>query len=139
MNPEVVFSIVNLMVLPQWLLMIVAPKWKGTQWLVKNPLIPGALVLVYLTFLASAFGVEGGGFGSLSEVMVLFTIEEAVLAGWVHYLAFDLLVGSWVFKDAQSRNFNHFLLIPCLLFTFMAGPFGWGLYRVLRYFLGNEK
>lgn len=114
--------------------MVIAPRWKGTQWLVKNPVIPAILVLVYIVYLASVFGVEGGGFGSLSELMVLFTIEGAVLAGWVHYLAFDLLIGSWIFKDGQSRNFNHFLLIPSLLLTFMAGLVGWGLYMFLRYF-----
>ncbi|MCR9286875.1 ABA4-like family protein [Saprospiraceae bacterium] len=132
MTPELVFSIVNMMVLPQWLLMIVAPKWKGTQWLAKNPIIPGLLVLVYITFLSAAFGVEGGGFGSLAEVKTLFSVDEAVLAGWVHYLAFDLLIGSWAFKDSQSKGINHFALIPCLLFCFMAGPIGWGLYMVLR-------
>lgn len=136
MKPALIFSIANMLVLPQWLLMIVAPKWKGTQWLIKNPIIPVLLAIVYAIFIITVFtsGMEGGGFGSIEEVKTLFTIDNAVVAGWIHYLAFDLLIGSWVVKDSQSKGINHFMVIPCLFLTFMAGPFGWGLYMVLRKF-----
>jgi len=135
MTPAIVFSIANMLVLPQWALLIFLPKWKGTQWLIKNPVIPAALAIIYLIYVASIFGVEGGGFGSLEEVKVLFGVDEAVLAGWVHYLAFDLLIGSWIVKDSQAKSVNHFTTIPCLFLTFMAGPVGWGLYMILRKFL----
>lgn len=138
MNPDLVFSICNTLVLPQWLLMIVAPKWKSSQWLIKNPVIPIALSLVYIAFFASVFGVEGGGFGSLQEVKQLFSADGAVVAGWVHYLAFDLLIGSWALKDSQSRGINHFIIIPCLLLCFMAGPVGWLLYFCIRSFIKNK-
>ena len=132
MNPDLVFTICNTLVLPQWLLLVIAPRWKVTQWLVKHPVIPIALSLVYIAFVASVFGVEGGGFGSLAQVKSLFTVDGAIVAGWVHYLAFDLLIGTWILKNSQSRGINHFLIIPCLLLTFMAGPVGWLLYTVLK-------
>ncbi|MEO1258806.1 MAG: ABA4-like family protein [Bacteroidota bacterium] len=132
MNPDLVFTICNTIVLPQWLLMIVAPRWKVTQWLIRQPVIPVALSLVYIAYVASVFGVEGGGFGSLAEVKKLFTVDGAVVAGWVHYLAFDLLIGSWTLVKSQKHGISHFLIIPCLLLTFMAGPVGWLLYFVIR-------
>ena len=132
MNPDLVFTICNTLVLPQWLLMIVAPKWKVTQWLIRYPVIPVALSLVYIAFVASVFGVEGGGFGSLAEVKKLFTVDGAIVAGWVHYLAFDLLIGSWILVKSQKRGIRHFLIIPCLLLTFMAGPVGWLLYFIIK-------
>jgi len=138
MNPDLVFSIASMLVFPQWLLMVFLPKWKGTTWLLNHQIIPGILVIIYAIFLLSAGDVEGGGFGSLQEVKALFTVDNAVLAGWVHYLAFDLLVGSWILKNSQERAVNHFAVIPCLFFTFMAGPVGWGLYMVLRYFLAKK-
>ena len=139
MQADTVFSIANLLVMPQWLLMLIAPKWKVTQWLVRNPVIPAALAVVYVAFVASVFGVEGGGFGSLQEVKTLFSVDGAVVAGWVHYLAFDLLIGSWELKDSQSRGISHWLVIPCMLLTFMMGPVGWGLYMLLRKFVKNDK
>jgi Domain of unknown function (DUF4281) len=65
-------------------------------------------------------------------VAALFTNRWLLLAGWVHYLAFDLLIGSWETRDAQERGVPHLLLVPCLFFTFMFGPAGWLLYMGIR-------
>ena len=62
----------------------------------------------------------------------LFSTDIGILVGWVHYLVFDLFVGAWIARDAQRRGFSHWLLVPCLLLTFMAGPFGLLLYVILR-------
>lgn len=124
MTPEAVFSICSTLVLPQWLLMIVLPKWHWTQKLVDSRIIPFLLAIVYGYYIFTSFGSSGGGFGSLEEVMQLFTVKEAVLAGWIHYLAFDLLVGGWVLKTAQRKDIHHGLVIPCLIGCFMLGPIG---------------
>lgn len=126
MTPALVFSICSTLVLPQWLLMIIAPKWKVTQQLVTLRIIPFLLAIVYAAYIIPSFFFGGGegGFGSLAEVMLLFTKEEAVLAGWIHYLAFDLLIGGWVLKTAQRKGIHHGLVIPCLVGCFMLGPIG---------------
>ena len=125
MTPALVFSICSTLVLPQWLLMIVAPKWKWTQKLVASRIIPFILAIFYAYYILTSFGSsEGGGFGSLEEVMQLFTVEKAVLAGWIHYLAFDLLIGGWVLKTAQKKGIHHGLVIPCLIGCFLLGPIG---------------
>jgi apolipoprotein N-acyltransferase len=71
-------------------------------------------------------------FGSLTGVMELFTDKTAVAAGWVHYLAFDLLTGIWIKKNAQNYGIHQLILIPCLLLTFMLGPIGLLLYLLVR-------
>lgn len=125
MTPELAFSICSTLVLPQWLLMIVAPKWEWTQKLVASRIIPFILAIFYAYYILTSLGsAEGGGFGSLQEVMQLFTVEKAVLAGWIHYLAFDLLIGGWVLKTAQKKGIHHGLVIPCLIGCFMLGPIG---------------
>lgn len=131
-------SIASLLVFPQWLLMVFLPKWKGTDWLLKYQIIPAFLVIIYSVFLFSTGEIEGGGFGSLQKVKMLFTVDNGVLAGWVHYLAFDLLVGSWILKNSQQRQVHHLAVVPCLFLTFMAGPIGWGLYMILRHFLSEK-
>lgn len=136
MTASIVFSICTNLVLPQWLLMIVAPKWKWTHKLVDSKIIPLLLSVVYIVYLLQGIGVEGG-FGSLEGVMKLFTVDVLVLAGWVHYLAFDLLVGSWVLKKSQELGVAHWWIIPCLILCFMAGPAGFLLFWVISRFYSN--
>jgi len=75
---------------------------------------------------------SSGGFSSLSAVATLFTQPWLLLAGWMHYLAFDLIVGSWEVSDARERGIPHFAVVPCLVLTFMFGPAGWLAYSGLR-------
>jgi hypothetical protein len=81
---------------------------------------------------ATTFGRTPGGFSSLAAVATLFGNPWALLAGWIHYLAFDLLIGTWEARDARERGVPHLLLVPCLILTFLFGPAGWLLYRGLR-------
>jgi len=63
----------------------------------------------------------------------LFANRWVLLAGWIHYLCFDLFIGSWQVRDAAARGISHWLVVPCLFFTFMFGPVGLLLYFVLRF------
>ena len=64
------------------------------------------------------------GHQPLANVKLLFTSDWAALAGWVHYLAFDLLVGSWIAREVMQRGQPRLLLVPLLPLTFMFGPAG---------------
>ena len=139
MDPATLFLICNYGVLPAWLLLAVAPGWVWTERLVHAVWIPLLLATVYVWAFATNPGTpEGGGFGSLAGVMALFTSPHAVLAGWVHYLAFDLFVGAWEVRDGRRRGIAHALLLPCLFFTLMLGPVGLALYLALRWALRRE-
>ena len=63
-------------------------------------------------------GAEGG-FSSLAGVSALFDDPWALLAGWTHYLAFDLFIGGWEVRDAQQRGVRHLLVVPALVLTFL--------------------
>jgi len=67
-------------------------------------------------------------------VMELFQNKTIVTAGWVHYLAFDLMTGAWIKKNSLKYNITHWLIIPCLFLTFMLGPIGLLLYLIIRLF-----
>lgn len=136
MDFDLLFKLANYGVIPAWLMLIVLPNWSVTKSLVHSmlyPLIIGVLYSVCLYLLLfGGIDVEGGGFSSIDEVRALFSVDVGVLVGWVHYLVFDLFVGAWEARDAKRRGFSHWLLIPCLFFTFMAGPLGLLLYIILR-------
>ncbi|MEO0724627.1 MAG: ABA4-like family protein [Bacteroidota bacterium] len=134
MTPSDLFQICNTVVLPAWLLLIFAPRWKWTPRIVLSGIVI-FLCIIYAMGLTEA--IEKGGldltsFGSLPNVMELFTEASAVLIGWVHYLAFDLVVGCFIVKNAEEHDINQWLVAPCLLFTFMLGPVGFLLYWIIR-------
>lgn len=134
MSAELIFSICSTAILPGWLLLVFAPKWKWTLGLISSCLIPFSLGLVYIGLFISQANVmpEGGGFGSPAELAISFSNPYLLTAGWIHYLAFDLFIGAWEVKDAQKQGINHWLVVPCLFFTLMLGPAGLALYLILR-------
>jgi hypothetical protein len=121
-----------MLVLPGWLLLVFLPRWRWAARLVCPVLIPLLLALVYLWLVATTFGRTPGGFGSLADVSLLFQNPRALLAGWIHYLAFDLFIGAWEVRDAQRTGVHHLLVVPCLVLTFLFGPVGLLLYFALR-------
>ena len=140
MKAEQVFSLANLLALVGWLLLAIVPRWRFTRKIVLSGGISLLLSAVYLVLIALFFGQAEGGFGSLAGVMKLFANQWAVLAGWIHYLAFDLFIGVWEVKDAQARGVSHWLVLPCLFLTFMFGPIGLLLYHGARLTVrGGEK
>ena len=96
--------------------------------------IPAAIGVLYVGafVLSLRHPVAGGGFGSLDAVTLLFQNRWALLAGWIHYLAFDLFVGTWIVRDAADRHIFHPILVPFLVLTFMLGPAGLLGYLLLR-------
>ena len=139
MKAEQIFSIVNLIAMLGWILLLFVPRWSWTRKIVLSGAIPLLLSVAYLVLIVLFFGKADGGFDSLANVMKLFTNEWAVLAGWIHYLAFDLFVGSWEVKDAQGKGVSHWFVIPCLVLTFLLGPIGFLLYHIIRFFAAKGE
>ena len=130
--PAHFFQLVNLMALAAWIILIGFPSWRGAP----KGIINGVILLLcffYLVLIAD-WVMHGavGGFGSLADVMLLFRSEKAVLTGWIHYLAFDLFIGTWITQDAQRIGLPRWVLVIIQFFTFMFGPIGLGLYILAR-------
>lgn len=138
MTADKIFSIANLIAMVSWIILVIAPRFVVTRKIILSGAIPLLLSVAYLILIVLFFGKSEGGFDSLANVMKLFTNEWATLAGWIHYLAFDLFVGTWEVKDAQEKNISHWFVIPCLILTFLLGPIGFLLYSILRVFLAKE-
>lgn len=132
LSAESLFSIASTIVLPGWFLLIVFPRWKYSANVIAAVVIPVLLAFLYGWLILAHTGDSDGGFGSLAEVSLLFSNDFLLLAGWVHYLAFDLFIGSWEVRDSQRHGIHHLVVIICLLFTFMLGPVGLLLYLATR-------
>jgi hypothetical protein len=132
MSAETLFRAVSAAVVPGWLLLLLAPRARVTERIVLSGVYSLALAAVYLVLIVAFLPSAAGGFGSLTGVRLFFANPYLLLAGWVHYLAFDLFVGAWEARDAAGRGVPHALLVPCLVLTLLFGPAGLLAYFALR-------
>ena len=128
---ETVFSFSSLIAIFGWILLVVVPNDPRAR-LLTGVIIPLTLSIIYLVFIFLHFGNAPGGFGSLAEVRTLFGKDELLLAGWVHYLAFDLFIGAWESRDARRLQIPRLVMVPCYVMTFMLGPIGLLFYFAIR-------
>jgi Domain of unknown function (DUF4281) len=129
---SLLFEIVNKTALAGWILLIVLPNWKYTGLITTG--ILGTLLFggIYSILLISSFGKTLGDFGSLEGITLLFQNPTVLVAGWIHYLAFDLFVGTWESANARKLGISRWLVLPCQITTFLFGPFGLLSYLLLR-------
>ncbi len=125
-TPDLLFRICNSIALTGWILLIFFRSWRWAL------VIPPVFGILYVFLVAAHWAESPGGFGTLSAVASLFTNHWMLLAGWIHYLAFDLFVGSWEVRDAREKGLNHLLIVPALALTFLFGPAGLVLYLITR-------
>ena len=135
MEPAVLFKLANLIAMLGWVAMIILHDRPITYRLIFNGIIL-LLSLFYASAIAWSFSEPQGqgDFSSLEGVMALFTNPKSVLAGWVHYLAFDMMMGLLMIHVSARHGVNRFVLLLVLFFTFMFGPVGLLiLYGLLMY------
>lgn len=138
MTIETAFSACNLIAMAGWVALLAAPRSRRAM-TAAGAVIPLTLAVVYLVvFVLHARGSEGG-FSSLAAVAQLFGNRWLLLAGWVHYLAFDLFIGAWETRDALARGVPRVWLAPCLVLTFMLGPIGLLSYHAVRAWTGTVR
>jgi hypothetical protein len=131
LTPEGAYQAANALALASWVLLATRPRAAMVQRLT-GTVAPLMLAVAYSVLAVLFIGRGPGDFNSLAGVSALFANPWILLAGWIHYLAFDLLTGVWEVRDAARRGVPHWLVVPCLVFTFLLGPAGWLLYRAVR-------
>ena len=135
MDAATIFRVANVLPLPIWVVWIVAPRSQASRMLARStwPVVLLAALYTGLVLVAlSRHGLDPADFGSLDGVMKLFASPWAALAGWVHYLCFDLFVARWMMNDAPDAGHR---LAPILFLTLMLGPAGLLCYLALRSWL----
>jgi hypothetical protein len=132
MDPSLIFSFCNGFVLIGWLLLLILPNWKHTQ----SSVISGVIIVLavlYTIMIGKGIGnFDPNSFSTLSNVKALFQNDEAVAAGWIHYLAFDLFVGAYIVRESQKIGLSRWIYSLILPFTFMFGPFGYLLFFIAK-------
>lgn len=136
LTPDAVFAAANSVALVAWTALAVSmlvASLRRYVWPATGLVLPAVFAVAYLGSLAAGFAAgEGGGFGSIAEVRRLFANDAALTAGWVHYLAFDLMVGTWIARDAVRASVPAIFTLPALVLTFLFGPAGLLTHVVVR-------
>ncbi len=124
MTPESLFALTGPPVLLGWAILILGPRRFVVLNAVPSVVIPVALSAVYAALVLRHFADTGGGYGSLAEVRMLFGSDWMLLAGWVHYLAFDMMVGAMLAGRMDRAGIGRIVQGPILVVTFLFGPMG---------------
>jgi len=130
-TPEELFYWAGQMASLGWLILIFLPRLKALFFIAKY-MLPLALGLLYSGLMLTAYFISDGGYGSLDAVRVLFNNDQILLAGWVHYLAFDLFIGAWIATQADKIGISRLLQAPILLATYLFGPLGLVLFLFIQ-------
>ncbi len=132
MTVEQIFSIANLLSVLGWILLALLPHRRWVTDVMAGKAVPALFAVAYIAIVIAVFPRAEGSFSTLAGVAVLFANPWLLLAGWLHYLAFDLLIGTWEARDSVERGVPRWLLVPCLFLTLMFGPMGWIIYMLVR-------
>jgi hypothetical protein len=135
MTPDQLFQLANPLALLGWVALFASPLAPRAAQAVAAAAIPLLLSLAYAGLVLAFWWEAPGGFGTLPEVQALFTHPHIALAGWLHYLAFDLFLGAWEVRTARAEGMAHWMVIPCLILTFLFGPAGLLAFAILRFTL----
>ena len=121
---EFLYNSANILVLPFWLLMVIAPNWGVTQKVMASTLMFVPLALAYIFCFAASLDPDSmAAFANptLSALAGLFSDERVMATGWIHFIVMDLFVGRWIYWQGQEKGiFTRHSLALCLF----AGPIG---------------
>lgn len=132
MNASSIFQFGNSFIIFGWLLLIIAPNWKHTQNIILNGFILLFSVIYAFLILKDIGDFKADSFNSLASVKTLFQNDNAVAAGWFHYLAFDLFVGAYIVRKAKELHISRWWATLALPFTFMFGPMGYLIFLIIK-------
>lgn len=133
MDFELVFSVSGLLAMAGWAALLASPLMPVWSDRIAGLIVPLILSAGYaiIAFMPGDGG-GGGGFGSFREITELFSNPAALMAGWIHFLAFDLLVGAWICRTGRREGISYWLVLPALPLTFLFGPLGFLAFSAVR-------
>lgn len=132
MSLNTIYTLANILALSGWIVLVVSVFSSPKVSFFAARVVPLALAVVYSVLMFSLLPFAGGGFDSLANLAKLFAQPEIALAGWIHYLVFDLFVGAWQVQTAKREHLPKIFVVPSLLLTLLLGPFGLLFFLTVR-------
>ena len=134
----------NFSILPFWLMLIIIPNSKFTQFFVNSIILPLILSTVYIYIIYQIILLDESIFDvfklylSLDNLYTVFATESFLLVFWLHFLALNLFLGTWISRDGVKYNMSRGLVSVPLILVYFTGPLGLVLYWIIRVFYAKR-
>ncbi len=131
-------------ILPFWLMLIMIPNSKLTQFFVNSIILPLILSATYVYIIYQSILIDEPIFDffklylSLDNLYTILATESFLLVFWLHFLALNLFLGSWISRDAFKHNMPRSLVFVPLILVYFMGPLGLVVYWVIRIFYAKR-
>jgi heme A synthase len=134
MNYDAIFKVTCIIAAIGWIiLLLISPYWPNYEkFLVGLIIVILAIVYSMLNFTNFDPAILSK-FSSLKGILSLYENPALLLAGWVHFLAFDLFVAVWIKQNSVKHGIKHGWIIPALIFTCLLAPLGFLIYILIRW------
>ena len=141
---ENIYLWTNLGILPFWLMIVIIPNSKITQILVNSIILPLILSTAYVYVIYQSILLEESILDifqlylSLDNLYTVFATESFLVLFWIHFLALNLFLGSWISRDAVKYNISRKITLFPLILVYFTGPLGLVLYWFFRVFYAKK-
>ena len=139
-----IFVWTNFGIVPFWLMLLFIPNSRFTQIFVNSIILPLILASAYVYIIYQTILLDEPMFEifklhlSLEDLYTVFASETFLLAFWLHFLAINLFLGSWVSRDAIKHSMSKSIVFLPLILIYFTGPLGLVLYWMLRIFYAKK-
>jgi len=141
---ENIYLWTNFAIFPFWLMIIIIPNSKFTQFFVNSIILPLILSTVYVYVIYQAVLMQEEIFDifklyfSLDNLYTIFATESFLLIFWLHFIALNIFIGSWISRDGFKYNIPRGIIFIPLLLVYFSGPVGIVLYWFIRIFYAKK-
>jgi hypothetical protein len=129
LTPQRLFEVTNTVALVAWIVLVAFPGRRFVSSVLCAIIVPGLLAACYAAVIG--WKLASGG-PPPDDLMTLAGLRAAFAAAWTHYLAFDMVVGAWIARDAVRLGIPWPLRTLALVLTFLAGPVGFLIHLAAR-------
>ena len=141
---ENIYLWTNIGLLPFWLMLIIIPNSKVTQIFINSVILPLVLSAAYVYVIYQAVLLDEQIFAifklylNLDNLYTIFATESFLLIFWLHFLALNLFLGSWISRDGVKYNITRGVVFVPLILIYFTGPVGLVLYWIIRVFYAKR-
>jgi len=141
---ETIYLWASFGVLPFWLMLIFIPNSIITNIFVNSVILPLILAAAYGYTIYQIILLDEPIFDifnlylSLDNLYTIFAIESVLLVFWLHFLALNLFLGSWVSRDGVKYSMPRGLVSIPLILIYFTGPVGLVLFWIIRVFYAKK-
>ena len=143
-GPEIIYLWLSFGVLPFWLTLIFLPNSRVSLVFISSIFLPIIFSLIY-GYMIYQLIINGQNifdsfnlYLGIENLHSLFSNDIFLLIFWVHFLAINLFLGSWVSRDALRYSVPKFLSGISLISIYFTGPLGLVLYWFIRIFYSRK-